>query len=113
MPARLAQLAVASLLAGTVGLRAAESEVSVKLTGIAHFNNRSRALLEIQPQPGRPVIKPILAEGERVEGVEVKEIDAQSGRVRVVIGSVETFYLLGSGETAPAGRSLHFKSADL
>jgi type II secretory pathway component GspD/PulD (secretin) len=113
MPARLAQLAIASLLAGALRVQAADNEAAVKLTGIAHFNNRSRALLEIQPQPGRPVIKPVLAEGERVEGVEVKEIDAKSGRVRVIHNGVETFYLVGSGESAAVGPTLQFKSAEL
>lgn len=113
MPARLAQLAVASLLAGTAGLRAADSETSVTLTGIAHFNNRSRALLEIQSRPSRPVVKSILAEGEKIEGVEVKEIDAQSGRVRVVQNGVETFYVVGTGEPAPARPTLHFQSSEL
>jgi hypothetical protein len=113
MTPRLAQFAVASLLAGTLGLRAADSEASVKLTGIAHFNNRGYALLEIQSRPGRPVIKPILTEGESVEGVELKEIDAQSSRVRVVQNGVETFYMVGTGEPAPARPTLHFKSAEL
>jgi hypothetical protein len=113
MRAHLAQLAIAGLLSSALGLEAADSEASVKLTGIAHFNNRGHALLEIQSRPGRPVIKPILAEGESVEGVEVKEINAQSGRVRVVHNGVETFFLVGTGEPAVATPALHFKSADL
>jgi hypothetical protein len=104
-------LAIAGLLTGALGLRAADGEASVKLTGIAHFNNRSRALMEIQPRPGRPVIKPILGEGERVESVEVKEIDAKSGRVRVVQNGVETFYMVGTGEPAATRRTLHFNDA--
>ncbi len=113
MQSRLTSFAVASLLAGTLALQGAENEATIKLTGIAYFNNRGHALLEIVPRPGRPVIKPILAEGERVEGVEVKEIDAQSGRVRVISNGVETFYMIGSGEPAPTKLTLHFKSADL
>lgn len=113
MTTRLAQLAIASLLGGAAAIQAADSEATVKLTGVAHFNNRGYALLEIQSRPGRPVIKPILAEGESVEGVEVKEIDAQSGRVRTVNSGVETFYQVGTGEPTAAGQTLHFKSADL
>jgi hypothetical protein len=113
MPARLAQLVVAGLLTGGVALRGAEDEASVKLTGVAEFDNQRYALLEIVSRPGRPVVKPILAPGERVEGVEVKEIDARSGRVRVAINGVETFYLVDNGEPAATGPTLHFKSADL
>ena len=113
MPARFAQFAVASLLAGGAALQAADDEASVKLTGVAEFNNSRYALLEIVSRPGRPAIKPILAPGERAEGVEVNEIDAQSGRVRMIINGVETFYLIGNGEPATTGRTLHFKSADL
>ena len=105
-------VAMACLLAGAVGLRAADGEASVKLTGIAHFDNRSRALLEIVPRPGRPLIRPILAEGERVEGVEVREIDEKTGRVRVLNGGVETFYVVDAAEPAAAGRTFNFKSAD-
>jgi len=113
MAARFTQLAVASLLAGAAALRAAENEASVKLTGVAEFDNQRYALLEIVSRPGRPVVKPILEPGERVDGVEVKEIDSQSGRVRVINNGLETFYLVGSGEPAATGRTLHFKSADL
>ena len=112
MSSRLPQLALVSLLAGVIGARAADLEVPVKLTGIAHFNNRGCALLEIGPRPGRPLIKPILAEGERTEGVEILEIDEKIGRVRVINGGVETFHLVDSPEPADGGRTLHFKSAD-
>jgi hypothetical protein len=113
MRAILARLVLASLMAGTGVVRAADDEAVVTLTGIAHFNNHSLALLEIQPRPGRPVIKPILAEGERVAGVEVKRIDARSGRVQVLVNGVETFHLVGAGDTAETGPTLRFKSADL
>jgi hypothetical protein len=101
------------LLAAAAGSRAGEGEPSVKLTGIAHFNGLSRALLEIQTRPGRPVIKPILAEGERIEGVEVKEIDATSGRVRVGHDGIETWYAVGSGEPDAKRPVFRFQSADL
>jgi hypothetical protein len=113
MSVRFTQLAVVSLLAGAATLQAADDEASVKLTGVAEFENQRYALMEIVSRPGRPVIKPILAPGERVEGVEVKEIDVRSGRVRVVINDVETFYLVGNGEPAATPRTFHFKSADL
>ena len=113
MAARFTQLAVVSLLVGAAVLQAAEDEASVKLTGVVEFDNQRYALLEIVSRPGRPVIKPILAPGERVEGVEVKEIDARSGRVRVVVNGVETFYLVGNDEPAATARTFHFKAADL
>src|SRR5262245_33655253 len=40
---------------------------TVDLTGITSILSSKRALLEIVPGPGKPMIKPILAEGERVE----------------------------------------------
>jgi hypothetical protein len=113
MLARFAQLVVAGLLTGGTALRGADDEASVKLTGVAEVNNQRYALLEIVSRPGRPVIKPILAPGERVEGVEITEIDARSGQVRVLVNGVETFYLVSNDEPATTARTLHFKSADL
>jgi type II secretory pathway component GspD/PulD (secretin) len=104
---------MASLLASSAGLRAAENEASVKLTGVAEGKDRPYALFEIISRPGRPVVRPILAIGERAEGVEVKDIDTKSGRVRVINNGVETFYLVDDGEPAASGRALHFNSVDL
>src|SRR4026208_1717959 len=48
---------------------------TVDLTGLTSLLSSKRALLEIVPGPGKPMIKPILAEGERVESVEVVSIN--------------------------------------
>jgi len=112
MQPRLVHLVIAILLAGAGGLQAADTGATVTLTGVAHFDNRGYALLEIVPRQGRPLVRPILVEGERFEGVEVREIDEKTGRVKVMNGGVEAYYQVDSGE-ATGGRTLHFKSADL
>src|SRR4249920_1654844 len=63
---------------------------TVELTGITSILGPPRALLEIIPGPGKPMIKPVLAEGERVESVEVVSINIQKNEVTVKIGSTVT-----------------------
>jgi hypothetical protein len=64
---------------------------TVELTGITGFlSGKKRALLEITPGPGKPVQRPILAEGERVESVEVVSINVEKNEVVVKNGSLTT-----------------------
>ena len=101
------------LLAGAGALCAAEGEYAVVVNGIAYFDNRSLALLEITgPSPRKTVSKPILATGERMGQVEVTLIDEANGLVRVLNDGVETTFNLG-GDTAVPKRTFQFKDAPL
>jgi len=77
----------------------------VEVTGITSILTSKRALLEIIPGPGKPMIKPILAEGERVESVEVVSIDVEKNEVTIRNGGVVTnltFKVIKSPPSAPA-----------
>jgi hypothetical protein len=63
---------------------------AVELTGITSILSSKRALLEIVPGPGKPMLKPILAEGERVESVEVVSINVDKNEVVIKNGTVTT-----------------------
>jgi hypothetical protein len=63
---------------------------TVELTGITSILSSKRALLEIIPGPGKPMLKPILSEGERVESVEVVSINVEKNEVVIKNGSVTT-----------------------
>jgi hypothetical protein len=54
---------------------------TVELTGITSILSSKRALLEIIPGPGKQLIKPVLAEGEKVESIEVVSIDVEKNQV--------------------------------
>lgn len=112
MHARSLTLSVASLLAGAACLTAAESDVKVVLTGIVHFNGRSRALVELSgPGTRGNSTKPILSAGERIGNVEVREINPQAGQIRIVNSGEESILTLdGKATTSP--RTFHFKAAD-
>jgi hypothetical protein len=60
------------------------------LTGITSILGNNRALFEIIPAPGKPAIKPILGEGERVETVEVVAINLDKNEVTIKNGTVLT-----------------------
>lgn len=63
---------------------------TVELTGITSVLATPRALLEIVPGPGKPMLKPILGMGERVDLVEVISINVEKGEVVLRNGSVVT-----------------------
>jgi len=54
----------------------------VVVTGITDVCGRRQALAEIA-EVGKPVVRPVLGEGETAAGVEVVSIDVEQGRVRV------------------------------
>jgi hypothetical protein len=53
----------------------------VVVTGITDVCGRREVLAEIT-EVGKPVMRPVLGEGETVAGVEVVSIDVEQGRVR-------------------------------
>ena len=63
---------------------------TVDLTGIVSILGPPRALLEIVPGPGKPMLKPVLAEGERVESIEVVSINIQKNEVTIKNGGTLT-----------------------
>jgi len=79
---------------------------TVEVTGITSILSSKRALLEIVPGPGKPMLKPILSEGERVESIEVVSINVEKNEVTIKNGGVITnltFKIAKStpGPTAP------------
>lgn len=62
----------------------------VELTGVTSILGSHRALFEITPAPGKPTVRPILKEGERVESVELVSIDITRGEVTIRNGTVLT-----------------------
>lgn len=77
---------------------------TVDLTGITSILGPPRALLEIVPGPGKPMIKPVLGEGERVESVEVVSINIQKNEVTIKNGGTITnltFKVAKSTPTTP------------
>lgn len=75
---------------------------TVDLTGITSILSSKRALLEIVPGPGKPMIKPILAEGERVESVEVVSINVEKNEVTIKNGNTVTNLTFKVAKAAPA-----------
>lgn len=78
----------------------------VELTGITTILAAPLALLEIVPGPGKPMMKPVLGVGERVDSVEVISISVEKGEVVLRNGSVVTNVSLrvaGSGTPPPGG----------
>ena len=63
---------------------------TVEVSGILSVLSSPRALLEIVPGPGKPMLKPILGVGERVDAVEVVSISIERGEVVLRNGNVVT-----------------------
>ena len=63
---------------------------TVELTGITSLFQKTRALLEITPGPGKPLLKPILSVGERVESVEIVSINVEKNEVVIKNGNIVT-----------------------
>lgn len=63
----------------------------VELTGITSLFSNTKALLEIVPGPGKPMIKPPpMAVGERVESVELLAINIDKNEVTIRNGPLTT-----------------------
>jgi len=76
---------------------------TVELTGITSILSSKRALFEIIPGPGKQMIKPILAEGERVESVEVVSIDVEKNEVTIKNGTLVTNLTFKVAKATPSG----------
>jgi hypothetical protein len=64
---------------------------TVELTGITSILSQEKALLEIVPGPGKPMIKPPpMSVGERVESVELVAIHMDKNEVTIKNGSLVT-----------------------
>ena len=68
----------------------APSPNTIKLTGIGTIGGSKRVFLEItKPGTAKDPIKPVLGEGQSEAGVEVLEINAEKGLVRVKVDGLE------------------------
>lgn len=76
---------------------------TVEVTGITSILSSKRALLEIVPGPGKPMIKPILSEGERVDSIEVISINVEKNEVVVKNGGVVTNLTFKVAKSTPSG----------
>ncbi len=88
----------------------------VRLTGVVSLGPLRSALVEIQPAPGKSPIKPVLAVGERVEGVEVVSIDDRQGTISVKLaGAAPTIVALDRAQPTSSliPRTLNLAGADL
>src|SRR5881396_1588014 len=74
----------------------------VEVTGITSILSSKRVLLEIIPGPGKPMLKPILAEGERVESVEVVSINVEKNEVTIKNGPITTNLTFKVAKASPA-----------
>lgn len=83
---------------------------TANLTGIALLHFGKQALLEIKTERGQ-TIRPTLGVGERVDVIEVIEIDEKAGQVKVKNDQKVETLSLGTGES-PAGQTFNFKDAD-
>src|SRR5262245_38061258 len=54
---------------------------TVEVTGFLSVFSRNKVLLEVIPAPGKPMLKPVLSEGERIESVEVMAINVEKNEV--------------------------------
>lgn len=63
---------------------------AVEVTGVTSILSTPRVLLEIVPGPGKPMLRPILGVGERVDTVEVISINVDRSEVMLRNGSSVT-----------------------
>lgn len=63
---------------------------AIELTGIADVLSIRKACLEIVPAPGKPLLRPVLGEGERLDSIEVISIDIMRNEVLIRNGPVTT-----------------------
>ncbi len=77
----------------------------VKVTGFLSVFSNNKVLLEVIPAPGKPMLKPVLSAGERIESVEVVAINVEKNEVTIKNGTVVTNLTFevakSTGPTAP------------
>ncbi len=74
---------------------------TVEVTGITSILSSKKVLLEIVPGPGKPMLKPILSEGERLDSIEVVSIDVDKNEVVIKNGGVTTNLTFKVVKSAP------------
>lgn len=74
---------------------------TVEVTGITDILSSKRALLEIIPGPGKPVMRRIALEGDRFESVEVVSINLEKNEVVLRNGGVITNVPLKVAKSSP------------
>jgi len=79
---------------------------TVELTGITTILSSKKALLEIIPGPGKPMIRRIAVEGERFDSIEVVSIDVDKNEVVVKNGSVITNLTFRVAKSSPGPATL-------
>lgn len=62
----------------------------VEVTGFLSVLSSKKVLLEVIPAPGKPMLKPVLSEGERIESVEVLAINVEKNEVTIKNGNAVT-----------------------
>lgn len=62
---------------------------AIELTGVVSMPFLG-ALLEIIPGPGKPMIKPVLREGEKLDSIELVSIDVDKGQVVIINSGIVT-----------------------
>jgi len=62
----------------------------VEVTGIENISSPPRALLEIIPAPGKPMLKPVLTAGQKVDSIEIVSIDVDKAQVLIKNNGVLT-----------------------
>jgi len=78
----------------------AVAQPKVVVTGITDLGGTSKVLLE-STDPGRPVARAILSEGDTFGFVRVLQIDVPAGRVKVRIRDIESTLTLESARIPP------------
>jgi hypothetical protein len=77
----------------------------VEVTGFLSVLSSKKVLLEVIPAPGKPMLKPVLSEGERIESVEVLAINVEKNEVTIKNGNAVTNLTFkvakSTGPTAP------------
>ena len=77
----------------TVALTQQPETPKVTITGITDVCGRRQVLVEIS-EPGAPMLKSVLTEGERAGPLEVVQIDMKKGQVRANINGEENLLTL-------------------
>ena len=62
----------------------------VEVTGIENISSPPRVLLEITPAPGKPMLKPVLTAGQKVDSIEIVSIDVDKAQVLIKNNGVVT-----------------------
>ena len=82
-----------------VGILAAQTNATVRLTGIVSIGHYKRAYL-VQEERGRLPEYLTLQEGEKVGSLEMRAVEAESGRVHILRDGKDLWLSFASQETA-------------